>query len=102
MEAADIVVVMTSVHEREVLEVSPGAAPKLVLLKELAEMRAAAGSLDGSDAGARLKRLLDAARPERRRALDVDDPMGLPVTAYQRCAKELKAGVEALAEVLCG
>ena len=102
VEAADIVVVMTSVHEREVLEVSPRAAPKLVLLKELAEMKAAAGSLDGSDAVTRLEVLLGATRPERRRALDVDDPMGLPVTAYERCANELKMGVEALAEVLCG
>lgn len=101
-EAADIVVVMTSVHEREVLEVAPGAESKLVLLKELVEMKKALGSTDSTDAAARLKSLLAAPRPERRRALDVDDPMGLPITAYARCAGELKAGVEVLAEVLCG
>ncbi len=101
IDAADIVVVMTSVHEREVLEIAPDAESKLVLLKELAEMKSALDDLDGPDASAGLKRLLAAPRPERRRALDVDDPMGLPVTAYERCANELRAGVEVLAEVLC-
>ncbi|MDQ4142829.1 MAG: hypothetical protein M3198_03640 [Actinomycetota bacterium] len=100
VDEADLVVVMTSVHEREVLEVAPEAASRLVLLKELVPMRAAAGDVDGS-AEARFSRLMASPRPERRRALDVDDPMGLPITAYERCAKELQAGVRALADVLC-
>jgi protein-tyrosine-phosphatase len=103
LEAADLVVVMTSVHEREVLHLSPETEPKLLLLKELAEMKAALQDAgDGSDSRARLGAFLRAPRPERRRALDVDDPMGLPITAYQRCASELRAGVDALVEVLCG
>lgn len=102
VEEADLVVVMTSVHVREVLEVVPDSESKLVMMKELAEMKAALdGQGNGADLVGRLRRLLDAPRPERRRALDVDDPMGLPITAYQRCAGELRAGVGALVEVLC-
>ena len=103
VDAADLVVVMTSVHEREVLEIVPEADSKLLLLKELAEMKSALDdTADPSDASERLAAFLRAPRPERRRALDVDDPMGLPITAYQRCASELRAGVDALVEVLCG
>ena len=101
IEAADLVVVMTSVHVREVLDAVPAVKDKLVMLKELPEM-AKQVPADGSGLGAeRLARLLRAPRPERRRALDVDDPIGLPVTAYKRCADELARGVEALVAVLC-
>lgn len=96
---ADLIVAMTSVHVRELLEVAPEVKPKLVLHKELAEM---APDLEGADhAEERLRRLLAAARPEQRRSLDVDDPMGLPVMAYERCAADLERGISALVDVLC-
>ncbi|MEA3056833.1 MAG: hypothetical protein QOD30_2265, partial [Actinomycetota bacterium] len=37
-----------------------------------------------------------------RRALDLDDPMGLPVFAYERAAGEIDLGVQRLADLLCG
>ena len=104
LDAADVVVVMTSVHVREVLEVTPAVRPKLVLLKELPEMLAALTAETHSDdsAQARLSQLLGAQRPEPRRSLDVDDPIGLPFMAYDRCVDDLLRGIEVLAEVLCG
>jgi protein-tyrosine-phosphatase len=92
LAGADLVVAMTSVHLREVAQMAPEAAGKVLLLKALPEMAAGSRGLDG---------LLAAPRPPARRALDVDDPIGLPITAYERCAAELEAGVEALAGVLC-
>ena len=102
IEAADLVVVMTSVHVREVLDAVPAAKEKLVMLKELPEMTDALGG-EGSpgDRSERLARLLGTPRPEARRALDVDDPIGLPATAYKRCADELARGVDALVDALC-
>ena len=102
IEAADLVVVMTSVHVREVLSAVPSARSKLVMLKELPEMRAGLVPDDlGGSPKERLRRLLEAPRPAPRRALDVDDPIGLPATAYERCAEELSRGVDALVDVLC-
>jgi protein-tyrosine-phosphatase len=98
--SADLVVAMTSVHVREILRESPEARRKVVLLKELAELEiedAAATSLPD-----RLAAILSAGRPPPRRSLDVDDPIGLPGFAYDRCADELEAGVAALVELLCG
>ena len=97
IEQADLVVVMTSVHEREVLEVDPSARRKIVLMKELAEMRP---HLDGTDPPGRIQALLAAERPERRRSLDLDDPMGLPASSYERCLAEIEAGTAVLAELL--
>jgi protein-tyrosine-phosphatase len=96
---ADIVVAMTSVHVREIEQALPGAAAKTFLLKEIAEVErnGAAG-----DASGRLRLLLEGARPEARRALDLDDPMGAPPGAYERCVREIQAGVEALTDILCG
>ena len=100
LKRADLIVAMTSVHEREVLELLPEAADKLVLLKEIAEIEPersdGAGSLEG-----RLRGFLAGERPTRRRSLDVDDPMGLPAHVYERCAGELEAGVDALVDILC-
>lgn len=95
---ADLVVAMTSVHLQEIEAIRPGTRAKTVLLKEVAEI--AEG--DVPDPRGRLRSLLEARRPEPRRALDLDDPMGLPQSAYERCAGELEAGVRALADVLCG
>lgn len=103
VEAADLVVVMTSVHVREVLQAVPAARPKLVMMKELAEMAAALAPAElRASPHERLAHLLGAPRPEPRRALDVDDPIGLPATAYKRCSDELEGAVDALVEVLCG
>ena len=92
LAGADVVVAMTSVHLREIEELAPEVMEKVVLLKELAEIEVAE---DG------LRSLLAGKRPAPRRDLDVDDPIGLPFGAYERCCKELEAGVTRLAEVLC-
>lgn len=94
LEAADLVLAMTSVHVGEIEEVAPAALPKVRLMKELVEL--------DLPPGAGLTELLAATRPPSRRGLDVDDPMGLPSRAYERAAGEIAAGVEILAEVLCG
>lgn len=98
IEEADLIVAMTSVHRREIEDLAPDAAGKVVLLKELGEITPA---LTGASLEERLDALLHAPRPRWRRALDVDDPIGLPMMAYERCVRELEAGVEALAEILC-
>jgi protein-tyrosine-phosphatase len=96
---ADLVVAMTSVHVREILDLVPAAAPKIRLLKELAELEYV--SLD-EEVEERLLSFLEADRPPARRSFDVDDPMGLPASAYERCAEELGHGVRVLADLLCG
>ncbi len=93
LEAADVVIAMTSVHLGEIRQMSPDALNKVRLAKELVELRPTAPGLGG---------MLAARRPEPRRSLDVDDPIGLPITAYQRCARELAAAVAVLADALCG
>jgi protein-tyrosine-phosphatase len=96
---ADLVVAMTSVHVREISELVPQADHKVRLLKELAEL----GAVErGTDPEPRLQALLAATRPAWRRALDVDDPIGLPAWAYERCAGDLDRGIKALADALCG
>jgi protein-tyrosine-phosphatase len=99
VEEADLVVGMTSVHVRELLDAVPEVAPKVVLLKALAEIT---GPVGGASAAERLEALLGAPRPEWRRALDIDDPIGLPLSAYEKCVAEIQAGVDALADLLCG
>lgn len=93
---ADLVVAMTSVHLRELRQLSEAVGTKLVLMKEIAEMEPAQRA-----AGSPLEALLAGSRPEPRRALDLDDPMGLPVFAYERAAGEIAAGIQRLAEILC-
>ncbi|MGH2820069.1 MAG: hypothetical protein ACRDJ5_05405 [Actinomycetota bacterium] len=98
--SSDLIVAMTSVHVREVLELAPEAAPRIVLLKELCEMHPDQVPGDATRRD-RLGALLAAARPALRRDLDVDDPMGLPAGAYERCAGDLERGVQALVKALC-
>jgi protein-tyrosine-phosphatase len=99
IERADLIVAMTSVHEREILELAPSARAKLVLLNELLEMEPA---LDGcTDVHERLEALLACARPARLRSLDIDDPIGLGARAYDRCATVIERGVRRLAALLC-
>lgn len=100
LAAADLVVAMTSVHARELRELSEEVGTKMVLMKELVEMEVdECPSVELDD---RLRSLLAAKRPAPRRALDLDDPMGLPVFAYERAASEIAAGVRRLADLLCG
>lgn len=95
--AADLVVAMTSVHLREIADLAPEVLPKVRLLKELREIDLGAG---GSDSSSRIRALLSGVRPEPRRALDVDDPIGLGPGAYRRCVTDLKAGVAAIVRLL--
>jgi len=98
LEAADLIVVMTSVHQRELRGLGPHLMDKVVMLKELAEIQMTEGAADPT---ARLAALLSGQRPKPRRSLDVDDPMGLPRGAYERTAAELRAGTDFLADLLC-
>ncbi|MGH2736130.1 MAG: low molecular weight protein arginine phosphatase [Actinomycetota bacterium] len=100
LEESDLVVAMTSVHVREILEMSAGVERKLVLLKQLAETDVEGAGPDATVAG-RLEALFGGRRPEWRRAHDVDDPMGLPTSAYERALRELTDGVGKLADLLC-
>ena len=97
---ADLIIAMTSVHAREIGQVSRSALDKTLLMKELVEIEV---DTPGADAlrDVRLAALLGGKRPEPRRALDLDDPMGLPVGAYERTAEYIDAGVSKLVEVLC-
>ena len=100
LKAADLIVGMTSVHRREILQVAPEVEPKLVLLKELVEFALEGDLPDSSEA--RLERLLGAPRPKWRRALDLDDPIGKPIGAYERTVAHIEMGVEVLVNALCG
>lgn len=101
LEGADLVVAMTSVHRREIAELAPDARARTVLLKEIEAIE-----MDEPPPGAgphqRLRALLSGRRPEPRRALDLDDPMGLPAAAYDRALREIARGVARLADLLCG
>jgi protein-tyrosine-phosphatase len=99
LRSAALIVVMTSVHLREVLEKAPDVGDRLFLMKELAQIDPAAWA--APTPWERLRRLRTAPRPERRRALDLGDPFGLPPAAYERCAAEIEDGVRVLARVLC-
>jgi len=99
LESADLIVAMTSVHVEEILSVSRGVERKVRLLKELDKLVPARAAETASE---RLEGMLSVARPRRRRALDVDDPMGLPISSYERCVTELETGIRALADILCG
>lgn len=98
---ADLIIAMTSVHKREVSDACPSCAGKTFLLKELLEVEPEPLPDDASQRE-RLEALLKAERPGWRRSMDVDDPMGLPLAVYQRCAAEIEAGVERLMEILLG
>ena len=97
-ERADLIIVMTSVHRREIEERMPSMSQKVLLLKELHLIEAEVPP--EASAAQRLAALLGAKRPEYRRALDVNDPMGLPLEVYERCADELEKGIERLIQLL--
>ena len=97
---ADLVIAMTSVHARELKQLSDDVGTKMVLMKEFVEMEVEECPSTALDD--RLKTLLAGKRPPSRRALDLDDPMGLPVFAYERAATEIDTGIRRLADLLCG
>ncbi|MGH2755656.1 MAG: hypothetical protein ACRDLB_14675 [Actinomycetota bacterium] len=87
VDAADVIVAMTSVHLREIEEVAPGSSGKVFLLKEIAELSPGDRGIGG---------MLAARRPEWRRALDLDDPMGFGMGTYERCFADIRKGVDGL------
>lgn len=97
---ADVIVAMTSVHRREILHVVPEVENKIVLMKELVELALDGDLPDGSEA--RLERLRGAQRPKWRRAMDLDDPIGKPIGAYEKTVGLIEMGVEVLVDALCG
>jgi protein-tyrosine phosphatase len=98
--AADVIVAMTSVHVREIAGLAPEVIDRVVLMKELREIKPLPVA-ENARVEERLNALLRGDRPPRRRSLDVDDPMGLPVSAYERTARELQEGIDVLAATLC-
>jgi len=99
LQSADLIVGMTSIHKREVAALAPEVERRFVLLKELVEL-AMEGDLPAG-AEARVERLLGAPRPEWRRALDLDDPIGKPIGAYEKTAAEIEMAAEVLVNALC-
>ncbi len=100
IDAADLVLAMTSVHAQEVTSLVPDARSKTMLLKEMAETEIAPLWPDASPEE-RVEVLLAGTRPRWRRKLDVADPIGRPVRVYERCFAELQDAVEILANILC-
>ena len=98
-EDADLILAMTSVHLRETEDMSPGASRKTRLLKELAFLEPEPLP-PGATREQRLKALLAAPRPHYVRAMDLDDPMGLPLAVYERCRDQIQAGVDRLVKLL--
>ena len=96
---ADLVLAMTSVHLGEIEELVPGSRDKVFLVKELVELDEATMP-PGATPEERAAGLRRARRAEWRRALDLDDPMGLPRFAYERAASEIEAGITRLVEIL--
>lgn len=99
--AADVIVAMTSVHVREITSLAPEVVDRIVLMKELREIEPLPLPKDAG-VDKKVEALLRGERPGRRRSLDVDDPMGLPAGAYERCARELRQGIDVLVETICG
>jgi protein-tyrosine phosphatase len=87
VERADLVIAMTSVHLREISSIAPGSQGKVFLLKEITELGESEPDLRG---------LRAARRPEWRRALDLDDPMGFGIGTYRSCFREIAKGIDEL------
>ena len=98
-EDADLIIAMTSVHLREGDEMAPGSAARTRLLKELAHLEPEPLP-QASSPEERLAALLAAPRPHYVRAMDLDDPMGLPLVVYERCRDQIAEGVDRLMELI--
>jgi protein-tyrosine phosphatase len=101
LREADLIVAMTSVHLREIEGFVPGMRAKMLLMKEIAELKMPEIP-EGATLEERVDLILRARRPEYRRELDLDDPIGLPIFAYERAASEIETGVDTLVKLLCG
>jgi len=75
VDAADLVLTMTSAQKAQVLKIAPHAADRVFVLREFTR---------GPSAG----------------RLDVDDPLGRGIRTYRRVARELEKEVDLLVEVL--
>ena len=95
---ADLIIAMTSVHLREIEDMAPGTARRTRLLKELALLEPE--HAPGASPEERLAALLAAPRPSYVRAMDLDDPMGLPLAVYERCRDQIQEGVIRLMNLL--
>lgn len=101
VEEADLVLVMTAHHARDVGHLHPEAEAKTRYLKEVAALEPE--DLDpAATPEQRLAALLAATRPPYRRDLELDDPYGLPVGVYERTAAEIERHVARVVEILTG
>lgn len=109
IERADLVVGMTSEHRDEIVAMAPDAAERTFTLKELAALAPALGPPPGEPGRERvLERIAEAHRLRTGpaapgiRDLDVPDPLGLGVWAYDAVAAEIESAVDTLARDLLG
>lgn len=100
LEAADLVLAMTSLHSQEIASVVPEARLKTMLLKEIAETQMAPVWPDATPEE-KAEALLSGTRPRWRPKLDVADPIGRPMRMYERCFADLQEPVLRLADILC-
>lgn len=98
LAAADLIVVMTSVHAREVTALSASVGERVRLLKELSALKPA--DLGAGPPETRLRSILSATRPPWRREMDLDDPYGMPLNVYERTAEILSEYISELARLL--
>lgn len=92
LAGSDLVIVMTSVHDRDIAAMDAQAHGKVRYVKELSHLQ-----VDGEPGTASL---LAAQRPGWVRALDLDDPYGLPLGVYERTAEELARQIGHLAAAI--
>jgi len=95
---ADLILVMTRAHLRQVVDLAPGAEARTAPLRAAAWK---AGTLAGSSAGfADWVRRLAADVPEAERASagsdDIPDPIGRPLRSYRRMADDVDSCVASL------
>jgi protein-tyrosine phosphatase len=106
---ADLIVGMTAEHAEEIVAQVPEASSRTFTLKELVGLLNAlppsAGPLSRETLLGRVAeahRLRAGPEPPMLGDLDVGDPLGLPVEAYQAAAWEIEELVEALVRGLAG
>ncbi|OLT52234.1 hypothetical protein [Cellulosimicrobium sp. CUA-896] len=107
VEAADLVVTMTSAQRADVLDRAPGALRRTFLLTELVQLAEHADPAlrHGTDDEARLRSLVASAGRVRAvlgtvRARDVEDPYGRDDAVHERVLDELRSSVSRLGRAL--
>jgi protein-tyrosine phosphatase len=109
VSAADLVLVATADHRRQVLQLEPRALRRTFTWKELARLAEGVDpwALPAGGPAARFEALVEMA--DERRALlagtgrfddDVDDPYGGPPVAYERAADEIRTAVTTVLALL--